>query len=247
MLRTKSFFVSDAHFGALYFTKGHPGPRAFVRFCKEITSEARTLYLVGDMFDFWFEFGAVVPKEHFRELCALRSLVDAGIRVVYVGGNHDFWYGDFMENEVGIEVHFTPITETIDTKRVLIHHGNGLLKRDVSQVVFKGLLRSRLNARLYRLIHPTLGLYLAKKISSLSRGFVSNPKNTEEVKAKYRAAAKVLFEKENLDAIVVAHTHYADLADFNGKTYVNTGNWLRDYDYTILENGQFTMHRFTIE
>lgn len=244
MLRTKYYFISDAHLGAESAVKSSVREEKLVAFCDFIKDSAKGLYLLGDIFDFWFEYGPVVPSEHFKVIAALHNLSRTGTRIVYVGGNHDFWDGDFLTREAGIEVFFEPVTVNLDGKRILLHHGNGVLKSDWSHAVLKMILRNRINARLYRLIPPAIGLPIAKAISRASRHWSDTCVNNEKVTQDYRQAAERFLENPDIDAVILAHTHFADLQKIRGKTYANTGNWLKDFNYLILEDGEFSLKKY---
>lgn len=243
MRNQKYFFLSDAHLGS-HFQGPDLREDYFIQFCDSIASEASALFLMGDIFDFWFEYRHAIPSAHFGALSALYGLRKNGVRIVYVGGNHDFWIGPFLSETLGIETHFEPITENLDGLSVWLSHGDGAIQEEWFYPLFKKVLRNPLNRRLYRLLHPDIGLPFAKFISSLSRRHMEKIIVSEEIKEKYRQAAKRLLKKNPWDAMVLAHTHFADLAFSNGKTYVNTGNWLKDFNYAVLENGKFSLHTF---
>jgi UDP-2,3-diacylglucosamine hydrolase len=243
MSRTKFYFLSDAHLGSRF--KGEDvREKKLAAFCDSLSDQADTLFLLGDIFDFWFEYRTVIPFEHFAALSAFQRLRSRGVRIVYIGGNHDFWTGDFLTRTLGIEMHFAPLTLRLSGRDVCLTHGDGLTREERIYPLFKKVVRNRVNRALYRLIHPDLGVPLAKFISSLSRRHVEKTLDIGKVALRYRDAARALLSSSPIDAVVAGHTHKADLLEWQGKTYVNTGNWIRDFDYAVLENGKFTLHSF---
>lgn len=244
MAGTNHFFISDAHLGSR-LTKPDEREQKLVDFCEHIAPSAKTLFLMGDLFDFWFEYRRAVPAEHFRVLAAFHRLVRQGTAVVYVAGNHDFWRGDFLTRQVGITLHPEALTLTLDNRRVRLMHGDGLTEKGWRTPLFKRLSTNRFNQALYRCIPPDLGIPFAKWISSLSRSHVEKTLDIGKVVDRYRNGAAALLEREPVDAVVMGHTHRADLQDFAGKTYVNCGNWMKTFDYAVLENGSFRITRFS--
>ncbi|NIP78979.1 MAG: UDP-2,3-diacylglucosamine diphosphatase, partial [Gemmatimonadetes bacterium] len=133
------YITSDVHLGAVPADT----ERAFLRFLEHVGAEGSRLIIPGDLFDFWFEYGDVIPGEHFRVLAALADLVDAGIPVVVTGGNHDAWGGRFLEEHVGVEFHPGHVRTEIAGRPALLAHGDGLGKGDLKYRALKWVLRSR--------------------------------------------------------------------------------------------------------
>lgn len=243
MTRTKHYFLSDAHLGSRF--KGEDlREKKLVEFCDSISDHAESLFLMGDIFDFWFEYRTVVPFRHFAALSAFERLRKRGVRIVYIGGNHDFWTGNFLTGTLGVEMYFTPVTMKLGNRNVHLTHGDGLTREEWFYPLFKKIVRNRLNRTLYRLIHPDIGIPVAHFISSLSRRHIEKTLDIEKVAERYRDAARALLSASPFDAVVTGHTHKADLREWQGKTYVNTGNWIRDFNYAMLEDGTFTLHNF---
>ncbi|MFH0920593.1 MAG: UDP-2,3-diacylglucosamine diphosphatase [Fibrobacterota bacterium] len=245
MARTRTYFISDAHLGSRC---DGPDTREvrLAKFCTAIEKDARALYLLGDIFDFWFEYRNAVPAAHLRALAAFRGLVDAGVPVTYVGGNHDFWIGDYLTREAGLRLVFAPLDVTIDGLKINLRHGDGFAPHGRLYPFFRAVVRNRVNRALYRLIHPDIGIPLARWVSSRSRMHNDRTLDMERVTQRYRDAARAFFEADNApDALLMGHTHRADLQHYGAGTYINTGEWLRNFDYTCLENGQFSLKRFS--
>lgn len=244
MSRTRTYFLSDAHLGSLTAPEPDLRERKLVDFCDHIEKNARALWLLGDLFDFWFEYARAVPARHFRALAALHRLVRGGVEVAHVAGNHDFWKGRYLTEEVGIRVYDEPLTVELDGLTVHLAHGDGITRHASGHSLFRKVTRHPLSRRLYSLLHPNLGIALALRISRLSRRRIEDQLDLDAVAERYRNAAGELLALAPYRALVVGHTHRADIALFNGKTYVNTGNWITDFNYAVLEEGHFSLHTF---
>jgi UDP-2,3-diacylglucosamine hydrolase len=237
------FFIADAHLGSL-FKKEDLREKKLISFCDFIKDTADRLYLLGDIFDFWFEYKTVVPADYFPVLSAFHNLVKSNTEVIYVGGNHDFWTGSYLTDSVGIRVHFSPVTETLQGKKIHICHGDGFLRKDPGYLIIQWILKNRVNRFLYKLIHPGIGIPFAKFVSSRSRRYVDKRLDIDKVVKDYRMKAGEFLGHSEVDALIMGHTHKADLQEFNGKTYINAGNWLSAFDYVKLEDGEFSLGRF---
>jgi len=236
------FFLSDAHLGSRHDGQDRREEK-LIRFCRTIRG-ASALYLLGDIFDFWFEYGSVVPSAHFRTLCAFRELIEAGTEVHYIGGNHDFWAGDFLTREVGIILHVEPVTVTLAGQQVRLRHGDGFLPGDRFYPLFKRIVRNRCNVALYKLIHPAVGMPLARFVSGRSRRFIDSHINLDKISAAYREEALKRLSTLPEAVLIMGHTHKADMAVIGNKRYINTGNWMTDFDYLSLCDGHYQLERF---
>src|SRR5690606_4205530 len=156
------YIVSDVHLGAV----PPETERRFVAFLEHVGGEAAQLLIAGDLFDFWFEYGTVIPGKHFRVLGAIAALVDGGIPVTFAGGNHDAWGGRFLREEVGVAFHNGPFRMTLGGRPALIAHGDGLGRGDLKYRILKAVLRSRVTVAGFRAIHPEIGLRIARAVST---------------------------------------------------------------------------------
>jgi UDP-2,3-diacylglucosamine hydrolase len=174
-------------------------------------------------------------------LCALAALRRGGTRVHYIAGNHDFALGPFLTDELGLVVYPHSFEGELQGKRLHVCHGDGLLRIDVGYRIMSRMLRSRLNQRLYRMLHPTLGIGLAAWVSALSRRTSRGPLSESILSEYRRQAGRVL--ARGFDAVVYGHTHYPELYCGAQGTYCNTGEWMRQYTYAKLEAGELTLWR----
>lgn len=228
------YFISDAHVGAGTREAEH----RLVRFVGTIAGRADTLCILGDLFEFWFEYGRVIPKRGFAVLAALANLARSGTRLVYLKGNHDFWFGDFIEHELGGSRAVDRLDERIDGRRVFACHGDAL-DRGLVPRFFRSLMRSRFNAQLYSVLHPDLGVALAESVARASRGREAGP----ELRRRLREYALERLDS-GYDLVLMGHTHQPEIVERDGRAYVNTGDWLTHFSYCVVRDGRPTLERF---
>lgn len=235
------FFLSDAHLGAEEENKEKLKEERLVSLFERVREEGETLYLVGDLFEFWFEYKNVIPKDHFTILTKLNQLVECGIRINYVVGNHDFWLGDFLPKHIGIPIFKQPIDVIHQGKRIFITHGDGLAKGDLGYKVLKKILRNKVNIFLYRQIPPDLSYPLAKFVAKSSRSQVQKRDTRYLEEYQNFAIAKI---KQGFDAVILAHTHVPVLYDFSEGVYLNLGDWFQHFTYGRLWEGKFHLESY---
>lgn len=236
------FFLSDVHLGAESPKKEKLKENKLIAWLDGIKSEGEMLYLVGDLFEFWFEYKNVIPKNHFRVLVKLKELVDFGVRVNYIVGNHDFWLGDFLPKHMGISVSREPVDVVHQGKRIFIAHGDGLAKNDSGYRFLKKILRNRLNIFLYRQIPPDMAYSLARLMARGSRDYVQK-RDTGYLQDYEDFASENI--KQGFDAVVLAHTHVPVLRDLSGGTYLNLGDFFRHFTYGRLQGGKFYSEKYS--
>ncbi len=216
--------ASDQHLGAA------PPERAaaFRSWLEQVPDRGRHLVLNGDLFDFWFEYGSAVPRGHTRVLGALAALVDAGVRIDFLGGNHDWWGGSFLRDEIGLHVHPDPVVLELGGRRALVAHGDGLGRGDLGYRVLRGILRSRFARWGFRWLHPDVGAGIARAVSRTEeRSDASHPRILERASELERWARERLLADETLDAVLLGHTHRpARVTIAPGRHYLNSGDWL---------------------
>jgi UDP-2,3-diacylglucosamine hydrolase len=233
------YIVSDVHLGAV----PDATERRLVQFLEHAGADAASLLIAGDLFDFWFEYGEVIPGRHFRALAAIAKLVDAGIPVIMAGGNHDAWGGRFLREYVGMAFHTEPFRMKLGGAEALVAHGDGLGKGDFKYRALKTVLRSRLAVAGFRVLHPELGLRLAKAVSS------THEKSDEDLAAEGRAsflegwAREQLAQDPGLQVVVCGHSHLPVLREVEpGRYYLNSGDWVSHYTYMTVRDGTPQMH-----
>lgn len=225
--------MSDAHLGAA----PAGAEERLVEFLGSVRGNADSLFVLGDLFDFWFEYGRAIPKHGFRVLAELAFLRRSGTRVVYLAGNHDFCFQDFFGRELGVETG-QELALTIDGKRVWMSHGEGIDRRFVS-AVFRRLMRGRVNNVLFSLLHPDLGIPLAGWVASRSRARGLD----ERLGRKMRAFAEAKLALGH-DVVVMGHLHRPELHRTGNGVYLNVGDWTEHFSYGVIRDGEVKLERF---
>lgn len=248
------FFFSDAHLGLGQAAARRQRERTVVQFLRMVgQQQAESLFIVGDLFDYWFDYRTVIPREFVRVLAAIADLVDAGIRVEYVIGNHDFGHRDYFQNELGVTVHTDDVMTTIAGRRCYLSHGDGKAFNDTGYLILKKLLRARPSNKMFRALHPDVGIGLAMWASRRSRDYTSQKNyGTKSVDAEkpgesdglYAFAEKKILQ-EGFQLVVMGHSHTPRRVDLEGGTYINLGAWLKDRYYLQLTEDDLTFQPFT--
>ncbi len=232
------YFFSDVHLGAADKAGEEIKMKKLYKLLEKIESDGRMVFILGDLFDFWFEYKHAVPKDHLKIIFRLAALVERGIPVHYISGNHDFWLGEFLSREAGITIHRDYFEINEQNKRIFMIHGDGLSPSDWKYRILRPVLRNRVCIWLYQRIPPDWGIPLAKYVSSTSRGHTSG--RTLQFLKDYENYARLKL-KDGFDAVIIGHVHQpADIA-MDGGRYLNTGDFIEHYSYVKLDHGQLTL------
>jgi UDP-2,3-diacylglucosamine hydrolase len=233
-----AFFISDAHLGAEHDAARDAREAMLHDFLRALPGRARSLYVVGDLFDFWFEYRTAIPRRHFRTAAALDRLRRAGVEVTLMNGNHDFYLGPFLREDLGLVTHDGPLELNLQGRRIWLHHGDGLLGGDLGYKVLKRVLRSPMSIALYRWLHPDLGIPLAHHVSHWSR--TSRPDRPIDGDQVWRDVAMPRFA-EGFDTVMIGHFHQTFERSEGGKRCFVLGDWIDRFTYVALEDGVFRM------
>jgi UDP-2,3-diacylglucosamine hydrolase len=233
-----AFFFSDVHLGLSDPATEKEKENRLLTFLRHILPSCDRLIIGGDLFDFWFEYKTVIPKGFHRTLAALQEFTDRGVRVQYLAGNHDFWMGRFFQEELGMEVHLDPFETEVGSKRIYLHHGDGLASNDLGYRMIKPVLRNRLNIRLYRWLHPDLGVRLARRSSRSSRAYTSHKHYGEEEGMLAFARKRIA---EGTDYVLMGHRHKPRTLAMGTGMYVNLGDWIQYNTYAELNDGMMEL------
>ena len=233
-----AYFFSDAHLGAEAESREAAREKRLHDFLYSLPGRAASVYVVGDLFDFWFEYRTAIPRRYFETLCALKRVRESGVEITYLTGNHDFWLGEFLSQKLGIRTHDGALTLDLQGRRVWLHHGDGLIGGDLGYRVLKRVLRSRAAIGLYRLLHPDLGIPLARWMSGASRE--SRGARAVDSDRLRREIAAPRFA-EGYDAVMIGHFHHAYEYREDGREFFVLGDWIDQFTYVVLEQGRLRL------
>ncbi len=241
------YFASDFHLGVPDYKTSLGREKRIVRWLDEIKHDATDVYIVGDIFDFWFEFKTVVPKGFTRLLGKLAELSDAGIRLHLFHGNHDLWQFGYLEQELGCKVYDKPITITLGEKVFHIAHGDGL---GPDQRWFKfilGIYRNYFFQRLFAFFHPNVGIRIANWFSANSKKhtFTENATYYGDDKEYLMLYAKQFLTQQHVDYFVFGHRHLPMIKPITtASSYVNLGDWMSYFTYAVFDGSTLSLKTF---
>jgi UDP-2,3-diacylglucosamine hydrolase len=233
----KIYFASDFHLGMPDFERSLEREKSIVSWLNAISKDASAVYLLGDVFDFWFEYKTVVPKGFVRFLGAISQLTDAGIPVYLFPGNHDLWVGKYLETECGVIVVKEALTIELGNDICYLHHGDGLGPGDAGYKWLKKVFLSKIAQKAFAMIHPGIGVAFAQKLSRKSR-LAQNPKednylgDSKEHLTQFCKQYLLNCKSQKPKYFIFGHRHLVldiDLGD--GIRYINLGEWLHGSQY----------------
>ena len=233
----KIYFASDNHLGAPTQEESAPRERIFVEWLDHIKDDVGVLFLLGDLFDFWFEYKTVVPKGFVRVLGKLAELADAGIPIHFFVGNHDMWMLDYLEKEIGITVHHTPQEFTLCGKSFFIGHGDGLGPNDMGYKGMKKVFKNSFFQWCFRWLHPDWGMRLGHYLSVKNK-LISGEEDAVflgEEKEWLAQYAKRKHQEKARDYYVFGHRHIPLNIPIEQSRYVNLGDWISHYTYAVFD------------
>ncbi len=236
-----TYFISDVHLGLESKEKEMIKLQRLCSFLDVVLRSGKELFILGDLFDVWFEYKTVIPKGHHRILTKLEDITRAQIPVHFLVGNHDYWMGNYFHDALGIQIYHEPFEKIIDGKRIYFHHGDGLALHDTGYRILKKILRNPLMIFLYKLLHPDIGIALASGSSKQSRDYTSK-KDYGEMDGMLLFAEKKF--NEGFDIVMMGHAHQSKLVSENGRVYVNLGDWITECTYGEMQNGNFELKQW---
>ncbi|TVR87724.1 MAG: UDP-2,3-diacylglucosamine diphosphatase [Saprospirales bacterium] len=244
----KIYFASDFHLGLdAEALTNRQRERIICRWLDTIARDASEIYLVGDLFDFWFEYQTVIPKGHTRFLGKLAELSDSGIDISVFSGNHDMWMFGYFEEELGIPVFHKQVVREWNGKRFFIGHGDGLGPGDRGYKRLKKVFRNRLCQWLFARLHPNFGITLANFWSGKSR---AHSKRDEFLGADrewlVQYCERKLTEDPTINYFVFGHRHLPIQHTLeNGKSvYINLGDWIHHFTYAVFDGEKMELKKF---
>ena len=245
--KNKIYFASDFHLGVPTYEKSLEREKKVIRWLDSIKEDAAELYLMGDVFDFWFEYKTVVPKGHVRLLGKLGELSDSGIKLHYFTGNHDMWTFDYLEKEINVTIYRSPIERNYSGKDFYIGHGDGLGPGDHGYKFIKKIFASKICQWLFARLHPNFGIGIANYFSRKSRIATGT---TDEVFRGEEKEWLVIYSKEILakkyfDYLIFGHRHLPLDITINTKSrYINLGDWIQYFTYGVFDGKDFELKKF---
>lgn len=243
----KVYFASDNHLGAPDSIKSLPREKRFVKWLDEIKDDAAAIFLLGDLFDFWFEYKTVVPKGFTRTLGKLAEITDNGIPIFYFVGNHDLWMNGYFENELNIPVFHKPQEFRIGGSTFFIGHGDGLGPGDKGYKRMKKLFTNPVAKWFFRWLHPDLGVRIAQYFS-IKNKLISGDEDIRflgEDKEWLVQYAKRKLETKHTDYFIFGHRHLPlDIDLGHTSTYINLGDWINYFTYGVFDGKKLDLKKF---
>ena len=240
----KIYFLSDFHLGAPNHESSLIREKRVVRFLNEIKKDAQIIFILGDLFDFWYEYKKVVPKGFVRILGKLAELTDSGITIHFFVGNHDMWMNGYFEKELNIDVFYDPQEFEFNGKNFLIGHGDGLGPGDHRYKFIKKIFRNKFSQWLFGTLHPAAGIGLADYFSRKSRAATGSEDERflGEDKEWLILYCKDMLEKKHFDFFIFGHRHLPIVFKLNDQSvYINLGDWIKYNSYAVFENENMTL------
>lgn len=245
--RNKIYFASDQHLGAPNTKDSLVREKKFVRWLDTIKDDAEAIFLLGDLFDFWFEYKTVIPKGFTRVLGKLAEISDSGIPIHFFVGNHDLWMKDYFQLELNIPVYHKPKEFTFHNKTFLIGHGDGLGPGDKGYKRMKKVFTNPFSKWLYRWLHPDIGVKLAQYLSVKNK-LISGDEDVrflgEENEWLVQYAKKKL-EKKHYDYFLFGHRHLPiEISVAENSKYINTGDWITHFTYAVFDSKELSLKTY---
>lgn len=245
---SKTYFASDFHLGTPDYKSSLIREKKIVQWLEDITFDCDQLFLVGDIFDFWFEYKTTVPKYHTRLLGKLAAMADSGVKIYFFKGNHDMWTFDYLSKEIGLTVVDEEWSGEIGGKHFYIHHGDALWKGDQGYKLIRKVFRSNWAIWLFHRLHPNFGIGVANFLSRSSR-----KKNSikDEINVPVKKEHQYLFsmnylDNHKVDYFIFGHRHKPLNIPLNKNTrFINLGDWITKFTYASWDGKEVTLHSYT--
>lgn len=248
MLNSKKiYFASDFHLGVPTLEISLAREKLVCKWLDAIKHDAEEIYLVGDIFDFWYEYKYTIPKGQTRLLGKIAEITDSGIPVHFFTGNHDLWMKDYFKEELNVQIHHEPVTRTFNNKVFLIGHGDGLGLGDGGYKLLKKIFTSPISKWLYSRLHPNLAFYIAKRSSKRSRI------NTGDRDEKFLGEenewlflyCRDYLKTHKVDYFIFGHRHLPLTLNVDNKaTYINLGEWINYHTYAVFDGEKLELKKF---
>jgi UDP-2,3-diacylglucosamine hydrolase len=242
----KIYFVSDVHLGAPALKDNREREMLFAQWLDDIKTDVAELYLMGDIFDFWFEYKKVVPRGFTRILGRIADIADRGIPVHFFVGNHDLWLKEYLTEELGVIIHYREMVKEIRGKKFFLAHGDGLDANDKGYLFLKKLFTNKTMQWFFSRLHPNFAFYIAHKWSASSRLSKDDYQKDFMVyqDGMYKFAAKFL-ETNPVDYFVMGHRHRLINERMEGNArFILLGEWIGSFSYGVFDGEIFELKKY---
>jgi UDP-2,3-diacylglucosamine hydrolase len=244
--RKKIYFASDVHLGLYPYDKSREREKLFVKWLDGIKSDAKEIFLLGDIFDYWYEYKKVVPRGFTRTLSKIAEITESGIPVHFFTGNHDIWVFDYLPEETGVIVQKKNVIREFNGKRFYIGHGDNLDPKDIGYRLMNWLFKNKTAQFFFSKIHPNLTIGFGKawsKKSRYSKGLAEEFKGDEH-EHQIQFARRTL-EKEEFDFFVFGHRHLPMDIKLNEKSrLINIGDWIFNFTYAVFDGENMSLNKY---
>ncbi len=242
----KVYFISDSHFGVPTREKSSEREKLFIQWLDEVKADAQEIYIMGDLFEFWFEYKTVIPKGYARLLGKLTEITDSGIPVYFFRGNHDVWTFNYLTEELNIKIYPDTLLKEINGKKFFLGHGDGLGKGDSGYKFIKKVFRNKVNQWLFRWLHPDIGTAMGMFWSNRSRVANENTGiekvNIAGIERLMGYCLEVLEKEPDIDYFIFGHIHKPEVVDLNGKAkYYSIGDWIKYFSYAVFDGEKIVL------
>ncbi len=204
------------------------------RFLKSLIGKTDVLILAGDIFDLWYDWSTVIIKDYFLTLKLLAEIKESGTRIIFVSGNHDFWFGDFLTKTIGLEIYDKHFSDYIGNKKFFITHGDLYTINDLRYQIYRRFIRSFFPRLVFKCLHPHLSLNIGKLFSRSSRSREASPMMKEKKEKGLLHSAEIILETH--DFVIMGHSHKPKLIAMNNGWYINSGDWIKNNSFCLIEN-----------
>lgn len=235
-----ALFVTDTHFGSPSEQESRVREELLIALLNQEKSHIRHLFLLGDIFDFWFEYRDVVPKGNFRLFSTLYDLHQAGVKIYYFTGNHDMWVQDYFTESFGCQVFYRQQAFVINGKRCLVGHGDGIGGKQRRYLLIKNIFGFKPNRVLYSMLHPRQAFSIARFFSRKSRASHDESLFTFQGEREFQVQfAREVLKREPVDFFIYGHRHTpAEYALNDEVTFFNVGDWISNFSYLMFPEGE---------
>lgn len=246
----KHFFISDLHLGATYINDSRAHEARVIRFLDAIKSQASSLYLLGDILDYWFEYKNVVPQGHVRFFGKLAELADSGVKIYWMTGNHDVWLRNYLKEEIGLTVYYGNTTITIEGHEIFITHGDDVGKRSLFYRITRAMYYNKFCQWLYAAVHPRWTTQLATGLSTKIRTSKDIAKEERAIGLASQALVDFTIshsaKHSSIKYYVYGHLHLAKQQSIsNGVQITFLGDWISQDTFAVFDGDKMTLHHWT--